>query len=471
MGRMEWENALEAVLSNPITFLETLTKIKGKPTRLYPKQRQYLLDDSRMRIILKARQCGFSKLITGEALYNACVQPMGYPEEILFVSTTERQAVRLLSKHFYDWYDTIDIAEIPKMTKRSKLECHLDNGSIIASLPNNPQGIRGYSPTHIYLDEFAHFSNDTAIMEALLPSLAHGGGLTMNSTPFGKAGWFYETWVNAVTNDPKKRNNFNPHKIMWYDVPKWLEEYHIFVNMMRKEYPKLIFRQEFECGFLEDALSPFPMRILTPCINIDNTCLKEHLSGERFTTLGMDLAKKVNQTAIVVTEHVPLEPTLRKRGDTYPFKRVVRHVSAADYNMFKLQLSYLDDIIKRYRPNRIYFDETSMGERIGEELYEKYGSRTHGVIFSNKSKLDMVNNLILLFEHEKVEIPQHRVLIGQLMSLQRTLTSHGNIKYKGEHDDFVWALALATYRGKPSSPLFAVETDEGMRTYGNNRTD
>ena len=443
--------------------------IKNKPTRLYSKQQQYLVDDSRLRIILKARQCGFSKLITGEALYNACVQPKGYDEEILFVSVAERQAIRLLDKHFYDWYDSIDIPELPELTKRSKLECHMDNGSIIVSLPNNPRTVRGYSPTHIYIDEFAHFPNDSLMMDALLPSIAHGGGLTINTTPCGKGGEFYETYTDAIEKGLEA--DFSTHRIMWYDVPKWMVEYHEFVRLMKRKRSRAIFNQEFCCHFLDDTRSPLPMRILKPCIDYESKCLKELLPGERYTTFGMDIGKKVNQTAIVIAEHMPLEPDLKEKGDTYPFKRVVRHVSAADYNLFSLQLTYADDVIKRYRPHRIYYDETSMGERIGEELYDKYGRKTQGIIFTNKSKLDMMNNLILLFEKKKIQIPFHRDLVNQLISLQRKITPHGNIVYKGEHDDFVWALALACYRGRAASPLFAIETDSEVITYGDIRSD
>jgi len=180
----------------------------------------------------------------------------------------------------------------------------------------------------------------------------------------------------------------------------------------------------------------------------------------------MDLAKRHDKTVIIVAEYLQMSPSEREKGDMYPYKRVVRHVSCPDYNMFSLQLDHLDDVIGRYRPDKIYYDQNNIGDKIGEELYQKYGRRSEGIVFSNKSKYNMALDLIRLFEKKKIEIPYHKVLIYQLNALERKLLPSGKIQYKGDEDDYVWALALATSGQRASGPMIAIETDEGIKIIG-----
>lgn len=468
MGRKNRKNTVEAVLSNPVTFLETLTTIDRKPTRLYPKQKEYLLDPARFRITLKARQSGFSKVITGEALWASITHPLGKAEEILFVSVGERQAQRLLTKHFFDWYDGLRLKGKPDLRSRTKTQWIFDNGSLIVSLPNNPRTIRGYSPTRLYIDEFAHFPNSQEIITSLTPALAHGGYLTVQSTPAGKVGMFYDWWRNAVSGK-KEWSGWGYHKVRWQDVPKWMETYHETVRWYKNILPKIAFRQEFECMFVEEGRSPFPMKLIVPCIDTENECIKEQLDPIRHISLGMDLARKHDKTVIIITEHMPLEPDKRKKGDLYPYKRVVRHVSCPDFNLFSKQLGWLDDVINRYRPHVINIDENGLGERIGEELIEKYGSaRVRPIPFSNPNKYNMVLELMRLFQDEKILIPNNKRLIYQLNTLQREMTRTNKVRYKGEEDDYVWALAMAATDQRPKTPIVMIETNKGYEIFGVN---
>jgi hypothetical protein len=70
----------------------------------------------------------------------------------------------------------------------------LANGSRIVSLPGDEQTIRGYSGVALLaIDEAARVPDD--LYRAVRPMLAVSGGrLVCLSTPYGKRGWFFETW-------------------------------------------------------------------------------------------------------------------------------------------------------------------------------------------------------------------------------------------------------------------------------------
>jgi phage FluMu gp28-like protein len=70
-----------------------------------------------------------------------------------------------------------------------------------------------------------------------------------------------------------------------------------------------------------------------------------------------------------------------------------------------------------------------------------------GITFTNPVKEKLITNLRQLFQDRKIEIPNNAILIHQLHSLQRE-QGDVTIRYRheqGEHDDYVWSLALACY--------------------------
>ena len=78
--------------------------------------------------------------------------------------------------------------------RETQLTIELANGSRIISLPSNEEGIRCYSGVNLLvIDEAARVSDD--LYRAVRPMLAvsHGRLIAM-STPFGRRGWYFESW-------------------------------------------------------------------------------------------------------------------------------------------------------------------------------------------------------------------------------------------------------------------------------------
>lgn len=186
------KTALETDLLYSLSSVRFAESVAG--WNLDPWQAE-VMESSRQRIILNCcRQSGKSAVTALLALYTAV-----YPTErtgrnralILLLSPSLRQSSELFRK-VLDFYRSI--AEYVPTTQESALRLRLDNGSRIISLPGKEATVRGYSGVDLLIvDEAARTLDD--LYKSVRPMLAVSGGrLVLLSTPFGKRGFFFETW-------------------------------------------------------------------------------------------------------------------------------------------------------------------------------------------------------------------------------------------------------------------------------------
>jgi hypothetical protein len=112
---------------------------------------------------------------------------------VLLLSPTLRQSGELFRDKVLRLYNALGrpIATI----QESALSMALANGSRIVSLPGDEKNIRGYSGVSLLIvDEAARVED--ALYFAIRPMLAVSKGrMVCLSTPFGKRGWFFESWT------------------------------------------------------------------------------------------------------------------------------------------------------------------------------------------------------------------------------------------------------------------------------------
>jgi hypothetical protein len=121
------------------------------------------------------------------------------------------------------------------------------NGSRIVGLPGTEGTVRGFSAVSLMLiDEASRVSDD--MYKALRPMLAVGGGdLWLMSTPYGKQGFFYETWAHGG----EEWSRVSVPATECSRIPgKFLEE-------ERKTLGALWFAQEYLCTFVDGGDSVF----------------------------------------------------------------------------------------------------------------------------------------------------------------------------------------------------------------------
>ena len=133
-----------------------------------------------------------------------------------------------------------------------------DNGSRIVGLPGTRAdgGVRGFSAVSLLIiDEAARM--DEAMYKALRPMLAVGDGdLWMMSTPYGKRGFFYETWEHGG----------GAADAVWQRVRVEATECgrigRGFLEEERGTLGAAWFAQEYQCSFLDNGAGMFGWDLL-----------------------------------------------------------------------------------------------------------------------------------------------------------------------------------------------------------------
>jgi hypothetical protein len=97
---------------------------------------------------------------------------------------------------------------------------------------------------------------------------------------------------------------------------------------------------------------------------------------------------------------------------------------------------------------KLYVDQTGVGEPILEELRNQDIPNTEGITFTTQTKEALLTNLKLTMEQKRLKLPYNRNLIEQINQQQYEYTKNGHLTFShptGTHDDQLWALSLATY--------------------------
>lgn len=351
-----------------------------------------------------------STILANEMVRDALCHKGGYLA--LCVSASERQAMNVLG-YGYEQMRPLN----PKFKEETKTSFTLANGSSVYSLPNNPATVRGFNAQHVYLDEFAHFQDDKQMLTAILPSVSRGGRLTVVSTPLGKRGEFFRLW--------SEDGRFSKHL---YDHTVCTD---LHIDDIRRTMDEMSFRQEYCCEFVDEAVSFFPYDLVLSAVD-DSLSDRSTYTGDNPVYVGVDFGKMVDSTAIIAVE----------KGTP---SRVI-HVKEFLGVDFSEQFAYLKRVSDSLRASRISIDATGYGIPLLEQAREVLGYKVEGVTFTAALKERMATALRVGFESGVIRIPRNEKLINQLHTLGRSISPAGTVRYshtEGQHDDLVWALAMA----------------------------
>jgi hypothetical protein len=199
------------------------------------------------RVILNCtRQWGKSTVAAVKALHRALSVGGSL---VLVASPCKRQSAEWMRK-------AEAMAREMGMTPRgdgdNSISLALENGSRIVGLPGSEATVRGFSAVSLLLiDEAARVSD--AMYRALRPMLAVGNGdLWLMSTPYGKRGFFYETWEYAGTEWMRVR-------VPATECPRISRT---FLEEERSVMGDAWFRQEHLCEFVESGTGVFDRGIV-----------------------------------------------------------------------------------------------------------------------------------------------------------------------------------------------------------------
>jgi len=205
-----------------------------------PWQAEMLRSDAQQMILLCSRQCGKSTSTAIKSLHTAIYQPQSL---ILLLSASLRQSQELFRsvKKFYAALLSSGVGII----EESALRVEFDNGSRLICLPSSEATIRGFAGVDLLIVDEASRCPD-ALYYSIRPMLAVSGGkIVLLSTPFGKRGFFYETYDKA--------ESWQRFKVTAEQCPRISDE---FLAQERATMGDWWFRQEYMCEFVDD-LSQF----------------------------------------------------------------------------------------------------------------------------------------------------------------------------------------------------------------------
>lgn len=318
--------------------------------------------------------------------------------------------------------------EIIKSKNETDMQIELINGSVIQLIgADNIDRVVGTNPIGVVFSEYSLMKPN--VWEFIRPILAENGGWALFIfTPRG----MNHAWKLLQVAEA------NPDE--WFVSVLGVEDTqaipHETLEQERREMPQVLYDQEYNVKFIESASAVFKGVDAV----IDDTF--ELTSNHRYQ-LGLDLAKANDFTVIT-----PFDLMTFKAGIPERFNQI-------DYNLQKAKIE--TQYFKYFKP-QVYMDSTGVGEPIYDDLRAKQ-INVEPYHFTEQSRRDLLTNLALLIEQQKITIPNHEQLISELKSFQYVVTERGKLRMEvpeGTHDDCVMSLALSVWN-IPQKPKMAYD--------------
>ena len=196
-------------------------------------QQTILRSTAKRGILNCTRQWGKTTVSAAKAVHRAFTVPKSL---IVVAAPSLRQSGEWMRR-------AADMLARLKIRKRgdgnNRISLVLPNGSRIVGLPESEATIRGFAALEmLIIDEAARVSDET--YRALRPMLSTSNGeIWMMSTPFGKQGFFYETWEHDT--------DWLHIQVTAQDCPRISPE---FLEEQRRVMGIDSFNQEHMCQFI-----------------------------------------------------------------------------------------------------------------------------------------------------------------------------------------------------------------------------
>lgn len=276
-------------------------------------------------------------------------------------------------------------------------------------------------------DEASRIRPDSIFWNELSTRLVdRNGKLLAIASPQGHKGWFAELYRRGQQKDsgivsicmPSWTNTLIPRE-------RWIEE--------RAKVSQFVWDQEYAAKFVDQEGNVFEEAALRAAATGE---IEEPEEGATYYA-GIDIAMKHDYNAIAVLKATPAGPKL------VFFRRKRRTPKPEQVRMFA-------EITKRYNNADTYFDATQLGPGVQQD-FEMAGMNVRPIVWTIQSKQKMTQNLILLLEHQKIQLLKPsacRELFDELQAYAWKESSGGYQVGEApgkEHDDCVSALMMAAY--------------------------
>lgn len=243
--------------------------------------------------------------------------------------------------------------------------------------------------------------------------------------------WFRRVFMSAK----RGREGYYWKQATAFENPLLSEEARVEIEADRELLPDKAWRRLYLAEFSE-AGGYFS--------NIDNCISGDELSepvGGRYVA-GLDLGRKVDASVLHVMDATRRQVVHHRSWDAGQSWPIQREGVAHECGLWSMEL--------------LVCDATGMGGDIFSSELEELGIPMEPVIISQSKRDNLLKTLAVSLERETVHFPPIPSLLRQLRAFQYRKTSSGGWRAEappGEHDDEVFALALALQGCDPAPAL------------------
>lgn len=251
---------LKKCAKNPIYFIRNYVYINTKDNGMQ-LMKTYPFQDEAIRRFLKyrfninrwSRQVGKSTVVRAYILWYA----MFHQDKLVAMLANKLMLAKEQLQLLRESYVALPYWLQPGVKLWNKMSIQFSNGCRIMVAASSPDGIRGFSPNLLYLDEFAFLRPGMAdeFMASVMPTISSGKTtrIIITSTPNGM-NHFYRMWEDAVdekTATPHElQSKYVKSTVLWNEVPgreaQWGIDEEARIGEQR-------FRQEYMCEFIGSA--------------------------------------------------------------------------------------------------------------------------------------------------------------------------------------------------------------------------
>lgn len=283
------------------------------------------------------------------------------------------------------------------------------------------QAARGSNCTKLVIDEAAYIKQEIDGQDfyynIVLPlTKVHCNKIVMISTPKSTFGFYHDLCMQAISGERDdmiyiKRTIYQDSLIK----PEEIEE-------LKKGYPPMAWKCEFECQFISNALSVFP--------NYDSCFDETYTTGKCWIGIDPSSVGEDNTILTVINDK----------------NQVKQYKIDGELDSKYAQIAKL---INHYTPIATYIENNSIGEVMANEIKKQLTRKSNFYTFSttNESKKDYISLIAVAIANNEIHFePDNKLLYSELGTFTYHLTKTGNITYAavdGKHDDTVTSLGIA----------------------------
>ena len=359
----------------------------------------------------------------------------------LVIAASQRQSSLLFEKIRDEVDGLVDKGEVAYKEPPTLTRIILTNGSRIYSLPAGRTGyfIRGFTIDLLIADEAAYIPETVWI--AVTPMLAVSrklrglGWIILLSTPFGKGGYYYESFHD---------NDFRQFHITSESCSRMPKA---FLLKEKKRMTKQQYAQEYLGEFIDEYAQFFATALIKESMTFIEWNSQKDFKRDCKYYLGVDIARYgQDENAFVIAE-------MDNKDNIKIVKALTTTKQALTDTVGRIKL--LDE---KFKFRRIFIDDAGIGAGVMDMLLDDSQTKRKLIGLNNAKrsidregrkgailKEDLYSNALLLMENKKIEIISNLSMLRSMKSITFEYTADKRLKLTGAYSHLCEAFVRACW--------------------------